>query len=262
MIKSVYWLNEHLDDRNLILLDASLEAKKPRQKQIPEARFFDLRGRFSDKTSKFPNTMPSAIQFEKEARALGINNESTIVVYDNMGIYSAPRVWYMLKSMGHKQVYVLDGGLPEWESSGYQVIDIQDHKFGQGNFLADFNATSFKSTKDIENNIDSKAELLVDARASERFNGTSPEPRKELKSGCIKGSINIPFSDVLENGKFKDKSQLEEIFKDHKPMIFSCGSGLTACITLLAAEIVNSENEKSVYDGSWTEWAITNGLLT
>ncbi|GLR16387.1 sulfurtransferase [Portibacter lacus] len=261
MIKSVDWLHAHLNDENIIILDASLKAKKERVCQIPNARYFDLPGKFSDISSQFPNTMPSASQFEKEARALGINNDSTIIIYDNMGVYSAPRVWYMFKSMGHQDVHVLDGGLPAWEDRQFTTEDLSNEKYESGDFTAKFNEDSIKSTFDILQNIDSRKSQLIDARSEGRFNGTAPEPRAELKSGSIPGSVNIPFSRVLENGKYKSKSELEQIFNPEKPMIFTCGSGLTACILLLAAEIAH-DHPKSVYDGSWTEWALTHNLVT
>ena len=262
MIKSVQWLQNHLVDPNVIVLDASLEAKKKRVNQIAGARFFDLPGKFSDKSSPFPNTMPDEDQFQREARNLGLNNEDTIVIYDNMGIYSSPRVWYMLKMMGHQEVYVLDGGLPLWEKEAYPITVLESSTYKKGNFIAELKNGAFKSTNEIKSNIDKEARQLIDARSAGRFDGSAPEPKAELKSGSIPGSVNIPFTKVLDNGKFKSKKDLQEIFHDEKPMIFTCGSGLTACINLLAAEIADDASEKSVYDGSWTEWATTHNFLT
>lgn len=262
MIKSVDWLVKNIDDPNLVLLDASLIAKKMRVIQIPGSRYFDLPGKFSNKESNYPNTMPSEHQFQSEARALGINNDSRIVIYDNMGIYSSPRVWYMFRSMGHKEVYVLDGGLPAWIDAGQPTKEIDVTIVDNGNFEAKANANAFKSFEEIETNIETEQFKVLDARSKGRFDGTSPEPRKELRSGHIPNSSSLPFSEVLDGGKFKSKEELEKIFSGDGPLVFTCGSGLTACITLLAAEIVSEDREKAVFDGSWTEWAMRNGLLT
>ncbi|MCL4109520.1 UNVERIFIED_CONTAM: hypothetical protein GTU68_038915 [Idotea baltica] len=205
--------------------------------------------------------MPLAIHFQQEARLLGVNNESTIIIYDNMGIYSSPRVWYMFKSMGHENVHVLDGGLPAWIKEENDVEKIKEETYDIGNFTAVFDKGSTRSTFDILQNIDTRKAQLIDARSEGRFNGTAPEPRAELKSGHIKGSLNIPFTKVLSEGKYKSKEELKDLFNPDKPMIFTCGSGLTACIVLLGAEIAN-DSPKSVYDGSWTEWALTHNLLT
>lgn len=262
MIKSVDWLVKNTDDPNLVILDASLIAKKKRELQIIGSRYFDLPGKFSNKESKYPNTMPSENQFETEARALGINKDSRIIVYDNLGIYSAPRVWYMFRSMGHKEVYVLDGGLPAWIEAGQKTEEIHEPNVDIGNFEAKANAKAFKSFEEIKANIETDEFKVLDARSKGRYDGTSPEPRKELQSGHIPKSSSLPFSEVLSEGKFKTKEELQKLFKGDESLVFSCGSGLTACITLLAAEIVNEDQEKAVFDGSWTEWAIRNGLLT
>ncbi len=258
------WLNQHLNDPNLIILDASPTTNKSNLKadfeglQIKGTRFFDLKKQFSDLTAEMPNTLPNPKAFEEAARTLGIKKQSKIVVYDNLGIYASPRVWWMFSTMGHQDIAVLDGGLPEWCKKGFEVEPKQTAIYELGNFIARPNFKLKKDIADILQNMEQKQALVLDARSAGRFNGTAPEPRAHLKSGRIPNSLNLPFPSVLNNGKFKSKKELQAIFNDlnisDQPLIFSCGSGLTACVIMLAAELV-IKNEKAIYDGSWTEWA-------
>ena len=261
---SASWLAQHIDDTDLIVLDASsasnISVKKPEIENcvIQGARHFDLKNKFSDNNASFPNTMPSQEQFEQGASNLGINNESVIVVYDNLGMYNSPRVWWMLKSMGHKKVSVLDGGLSAWVHAGFPTSATHATNYAHGNFTASFNSDALVAMDEVKANIASKQFTLIDARSKGRFNGTTPEPREGLSSGHVPGSCNVPFQDVLNNGFMKSEEELRAIFDKltlaDKPLVFSCGSGLTACITLLAAELV-LPNQLAIYDGSWTEWA-------
>ncbi len=261
---SAKWLNNHLQDQDIVLLDASQSSNASAisseydQLQIEGARHFDLKDAFSLKTTHLPNMLPSARTFEKACRNLGIHNSSKIIVYDNLGNHFSPRVWWMFKTMGHQDISVLDGGLPNWIAKGYKTIQKKQMKFERGNFNASFNENLVKIFEQIKTNLNNQTHLLIDARPSDRFNGIAPEPRKGLPSGNIKNSINLPYNEVLKNGKFKSKKQLAQVFQtlpiDDRPLIFSCGSGVTACIVLLASELV-LENKTSIYDGSWTEWA-------
>ncbi len=266
---SVEWLRKNLHNENLILLDSSLQKaadgsiSKPNNISIPNARYIDLNNTFSDARSSFPNTLPSPEQFEVECQKLGINNSSKIVVFDNKGIYSSPRVWWMFKIMGHENIAVLDGGLPEWINKGYSFEALIFKNFEPGNFKATYNKQYLKTYNDVLQNIESKTFTLVDARSEGRFNGIEPEPRKHLKSGHVPNSINIPLEQVLANGKFKPVAELKEIFGNkiasESEIAFSCGSGITACIVMLACEI-SFKKSKYIYDGSWTEWAELQGL--
>lgn len=268
-IVTAEWLSQNLNKQDLILLDASLEATvdgKPSafsNLSIPDARFFDLKVAFSDAASPFPNTIPPPAVFEQEARNLGINKDSKIVVFDNMGIYSSPRVWWMFKTMGHEEIAVLDGGLPDWVNSGKPVVSKTEHVYQQGDFVAHFQKEYLKTYEEIEQNVDNPAFQIVDARSKGRFDGTAKEPRQHLKSGHIPNSVNIPYQEVLKNGKFKSVAELKRIFQEtcdsDKEQVFSCGSGLTACIIMLAGEI-SYKRSKMVYDGSWTEWAELQNL--
>jgi len=258
------WLLENLNHPDIIILDASQKAITSSKVNpndnlgIKGARYFDLKNKFSDKGADLPNTFPNAAQFESECQKLGINESSLIVVYDNQGIYSSPRVWWMLKSMGHKNVAVLNGGLPDWIEADYPTEKIKPEVYPLGNFKAELQPNAVKDYNFIKANIQTQQSLVIDARSEGRFKGTTPEPRKELRSGSIPNSINIPFGDVLENGKYKSKEELRKIFNPlistNKEIVYSCGSGLTACILLLASELI-FPNTTSIYDGSWTEWA-------
>lgn len=263
-IVSAKWLYNNLNDPNLIILDASQTENKSGLKsefegwQLPNARFFDLKNVFSKKDTDMPNMLPNPKEFEAAARKLGIYNSSKIVVYDNLGIYTSPRVWWMFKTMGHKNIAVLNGGLPYWVKNGFESVAIKHKKYVSGDFKVNFNPQLVNSLQDIKTNLSTKTALLIDARSKGRFNGTTPDPRPTLKSGHIPNSINLFYTEVLNEGKLKSKPKLKQLFReiklDNNPLIFSCGSGITACILHLAAEQV-LKNKKSVFDGSWTEWA-------
>lgn len=268
-IVSVDWLKDNLNTKNIIVLDTSFVATANRvsaahkDKVIPGAKFFDLKLKFSNQESKLPNTFPSITQFQKESRELGINNSSHIIVYDNLGVYTSPRVWWMFKTLGHQNVSVLNGGLPEWINNGYPTERFHNKEYDLGNFSALKKKDNIKTYDNILKNISDEKALLVDARSNGRFMGTEDDPRRNLKSGHIPNAINIPYKDVLqENGTYKNEEDLIKIFEDFddQDIIFSCGSGITACIVLLASEQV-LKNNKYVYDGSWTEWAERQGLV-
>ncbi len=208
-----------------------------------------------------PNTLPKPEDFAAEARKLGINKNSKIVVYDTKGIYSSPRAWYLFKSMGHENVWVLDGGLPEWIKENLPTEVVSENNYTEGNFEANFNAEMFKNKEQILENISSKKAVVIDARSSDRFHAETEEPREGLRSGHIPGAINLPFSKVLKDGKFLPKEELEKIIPNiDQPLYFSCGSGITACIDLIAYELVSSTVPKAIYDGSWTEWGQDHDL--
>jgi thiosulfate/3-mercaptopyruvate sulfurtransferase len=252
-----------------VVLDVSLESNIANIKvefpgiQIKGARYFDLKRNFSDLESRLPNTLPNPKYFSLACRNLGINNNSTIVVYDNIGIYASPRVWWMFKSMGHKNIAVLDGGLPSWKNKNYPTESIQNRVLPEGDFKAKFNPNLLKKSFKILENITSKEAILVDARSNGRFCGLIPETRKNLKSGHIPNAINLPFLEVLKDGKFLSPNEISAIFKklkiDKRPKIFTCGSGLTACILILASTLI-SEDKHFLYDGSWSEWGQLEGV--
>lgn len=267
LIVSPQWLRANLNDPDLVILDASTQDNKAGKQSafnwlyIKHTRQFDLK-LFSKSKSNLPSMLPSAGDFQDECRKLGINNSSKIIVYDNLGIYTSPRVWWMFRVMGHENISVLDGGLPSWVNQGFETVSSLDHIANTGNFIADYNPDLLAGIDQVIDNLNTKKAVLIDARSEGRFKGIIPEPREGLRSGHIPYSVNIPFEEVLERGCYKSPEDLKEIFSkipEDKPLIFSCGSGITACIILLACEMV-CKNNKAVFDGSWTQWALTGDL--
>ncbi len=267
-IVSVAWLSDHINDPNIIILDTSEKQNKSNliteypDLQINGARYFDTKNVFRDKENHIPNMLPNPSEFEKGCRKLGINNNSKIIVYDNLGVYNSPRVWWMFRVMGHEAVAVLDGGLPEWIKAGNETELIKNDEIEEGYFSSNFQPNKIKNASEVMANITAQNFTLIDARSIGRFYGSSPEPRADLKGGHVPESLNLPFSSVIENGKFLSKGdlarKLSELNIGGEPLVFTCGSGITACIILLAAELVN-DNPKSLYDGSWSEWGQLEG---
>ena len=263
---SVGWLKENLKAPNLIILDGTIPKVTSNQEianevQIPNSRFFDIKKKFSDVNALFPNTVPSAAQFTIEAQKLGINQDTAIVVYDDKGIYSSARVWFLFKAFGHDNVAVLDGGLPEWIANGYAVVEKQFREVERGDFIGTYNSEYFKFFDDIKIILTNNSYQILDARSRDRFESLVTEPRAGLRSGNIPNSKNLPFNALLNRNCMKSENELKKILSsfdiNNKKLVFSCGSGITACILALASEIAGYNNF-SVYDGSWTEY----GTLT
>ena len=262
---SVEWLKENLSNPNLIILDASPTSNKsgltPDYKdcQIPKTRKFDTENVFVDKNNTITNMFPSESTFEKECQNLGINSDSIIVVYDNLGVYMSPRAWWMFKSFGHENVTVLDGGLSAWVNAGYDIEKNTVTNFAKGNFEARYIYENIKDSSFLVKNIESRESVVIDARSEGRFNGTLPEPRENMQSGHIPNAINLPFKEVLKDGMLKSSKDLKKVFSNlklkDKDLVFSCGSGVTACIIMLASKQFN-RNKHSLYDGSWSEWGL------
>ncbi|CAL2092378.1 thiosulfate/3-mercaptopyruvate sulfurtransferase [Tenacibaculum sp. 190524A05c] len=262
-VVTVEWLHKNIDAENLVLLDATIKKvgsseESSEKVQISGAINFDLKGVFLNKEGEFPNTVPTSEHFENEVQNLGINNDSCVIIYDDLGVYSSPRAWFLFRLFGITNVAVLNGGLPKWKDNGYKVVPPNEMNLNKGNFkikeisgkVVDFNVVS--------ENINSQEFCVADARSNDRFLAKVPEPRKDLKGGHIPNSLSLPYTEVQHNGEMKSQDELQEIFNsintNSKNYIFTCGSGITACILALALEITGNTNY-SVYDGSWTEWA-------
>jgi thiosulfate/3-mercaptopyruvate sulfurtransferase len=270
-IVSVEWLYYNKNALNIVILDATIPkvvSGKPdsdsiSDSQIINSRFIDIKNKFSDQSSKLPNTMLTPVEFTKAARELGINKDSAIIAYDEYGIYSSSRAWWMFKAMGHDNIAVLDGGLPEWKKAGYAIEKKKMYSGSKGNYDAFYKPEYFKDCNDIIAINKNKKAIVLDARAEDRFKGLIEEPRKGLRSGHIPSSRSFPYSKLIEKNKMLSKEKISQVFKEilnnDKPLIFSCGSGITACTLALGAEIIGLKN-KSVYDGSWTEWG-SNAIL-
>ena len=266
-IVSVEWLHKNIEASNLIILDATMNKvtdghSEQTNIQIPSARFFDINNVFSNTSDPFPNAVPSEEQFTLEAQNLGINKESAIIVYDDKGIYSSARAWWLFKSFGHNNIAVLNGGLPEWMKSNYKTEPKQKYKLEFGDFVANYHPEYFKFFHDIQNSVQNRNDLILDARSADRFNGLVEEPREGLRSGNIPNSRSLPYSDLMHENKLKSDDELTSIFNNfnvaEKNLVFSCGSGITACILALSADLVGYK-KLSIYDGSWTEYgSLTN----
>jgi thiosulfate/3-mercaptopyruvate sulfurtransferase len=257
------WLKNQLNNPDLLLLDASMTktvsgSDVTEKVYIPNSQHFDFSNRFCDTSATISNMFPSPEIFNRELQILGVNNNSIIVVYDTRGIYSSPRVWWMLKCMSFDNVYILNGGLPDWQALGYPLVDELASMGSAGNFIGEFNKSWIISADEVLAQIDKKESLVIDVREEKRFAGVAAEPREGLRSGHIPLSVNIPFSQVLKGHHYADVSEIRRLFKPlnidaKQKLIFSCGSGVTACIVLVAAHLLGYR-QLSVYDGSWSEW--------
>jgi thiosulfate/3-mercaptopyruvate sulfurtransferase len=263
-LKTTAWLAEHLRDRDVVAVDGSYflptmkrdAAAEYRAGHIPGAVFFDIEAVCDDSTD-LPHMLPGPTQFAEAVGALGIGDGDTVVVYDSNGLYSAPRVWWTFRVFGAKSVFILDGGLPLWKAEG-RPIETGEVKRGPKSFHAEMNVDAVAMLADVRMAISGDTAQVVDARSAARFAGTGPEPRPELRSGHMPRSFNLPFEHLVENGRLVPRDQIEAAFKAagvdlKKPVITSCGSGVTAAILTLALQTLGDTPQR-LYDGSWAEW--------
>ena len=261
-IVSIQWLVENLSAENLVLFDASMKPIVPDPNAAPETPAhipgslrFDFDDVLCDHNTALPHMMPPPEFFTDEMQKMGVNHDSAIVVYDKAGIFSSPRAWWMFRAMGHDQVAVLDGGLPAWIQAGYETVPTLATPKGRGDFASQPQPGLFVDSKNVVQALADSTFSVIDARSRGRFKGQEKEPRAGLRGGHMPNAVNIPYVDVLENGRMSARSELQKIFAQYKEkkMIFSCGSGVTACVLALAAEQAGFK-DLAVYDGSWSEW--------
>ncbi len=263
-------LKELMEQPNIKILDASItfqipsESEKIKDKWIPGALRFDYDNDFCLHDSPLPHMMPKEACFNHSAKQLGLNNDDLIVVYDNSGTLAAPRAWWMFKAMGHENVRILNGGLPAWIDAGFDVCEQISTPRTLGDFSGVLSKTAFLNAASVLDHANNQSANIIDARSKARFLGQVPEPREGLRSGHIPTSRCLPFQDLIENNQIKSPEALTSIIASltlnaEKTTIFSCGSGVTACIVLLAAYESGYQN-LSVYDGSWTEWGADASL--
>ena len=225
---------------------------------IPGARYFDI-DEIADPDTSLPHMVPTPGRFEKLMAVLGVSNASRIVFYDQKGLASAARGWWLMGLFGHDQAAVLDGGLPKWQREGRPTEPGDPGVPAPGRFLAEFRATRLRGVGDVMRNAAAHSELVLDARAAGRFTGATPEPRPGMRSGHIPGSANLPYTDLLNaDGTFRSVPEVTARFAKagvdgSRPVVTSCGSGVTACILTLGLRLAGLP-EGAVYDGSWTEW--------
>jgi thiosulfate/3-mercaptopyruvate sulfurtransferase len=255
---STEWLAAHLNDPDLRILDASYylpgmsrdAQAEYNDAHIPGARRFDIDD-VSDARSELPHMVPPVEKFISRMRAMGVGDGHQVVVYDGIGMFSAPRVWWLFKLMGKTDIAVLDGGFPKWQDMPPIVRDRHITVQRQAHMVKD--VTQVASASKLGD------WQVVDARANARFKGEAPEPREGLRAGHIPNSINLPFTDLLKpGGTMRDLPELKQIITAagvdmDKPIITSCGSGVTAAVISLALERLGHKKH-ALYDGSWAEW--------
>ena len=253
------WLARYLYDVNILAIDVTWclpGDPEPLPGQFIAGAQFDIDAVAAADTD-LPHMLPNPVQFETAMLEIGVSSHTCIVCYDRHGLFSAPRLWWTLRVMGHDNVYVLDGGLPKWIADGHPTVSTPA-RAERGNFKAVFRPALITSITEIDTALGTKQ--ILDARPAGRFSGHEPEPRPELSSGCMPGALNIPFTYLKnENGTFKSPTDLNAVFNAanvdlQDSVITSCGSGIAACGIALALARVGYW-EASVYDGSWCEWA-------
>jgi thiosulfate/3-mercaptopyruvate sulfurtransferase len=229
---------------------------------IPDAVYFDIDA-IADPDSDLPHTFPPSHVFSSRVRKLGLGDGNRLVVYDQNGFFAAARVWWMFRAMGFSDVLVLDGGLQAWIEAGGEVDDIPPVAV-ERHLTPRVRADLLKTKAQMAALVEKGGATIIDARPAGRFTGEAPEPREGLSSGHIPGSVNLPGSELIENGTLKSAEALRNVFTQagidpDKPIVTSCGSGVTAAITALALAVLGNDLV-AVYDGSWTEWALDNNL--
>jgi len=260
------WVAAHLDDPAVRIVDGSWHfpptgrngREEYAEAHIPGAIYFDIDA-ISDPDNSLPHMMPTAEAFAAAVGAMGISNDHRVIVYDADGLFSAPRVWWMFRAFGHNNVALMTGGFRSWQNEGHPVTDEIPSPQAAA-FSAQLNPNMVRSKEQMRANMDSGAELVLDARAANRFAGTEPEMRPGVQPGHIPGSGNLPYSEIIDadSGSFRSSDDLEIAFNAQgatgvQTVTTTCGSGVTACILGLGMHLIGRD-DWAVYDGSWTEW--------
>ena len=263
-VVSADWLQSRLGPDGPKIVDASwylpVQERDARAEyeaaHIPGAVFFD-QDEIVEPGIDLPHTLPSPAVFAKHVSHLGLSNEDTIVVYDGLGMFTAPRVWWMLRLMGAPKTFVLDGGFDNWKSAGRPVSDAVE-RFEVGVFDASHNGNSVTSLEQMRDIVSAQSSQIVDSRGAGRFTGEEAEPREGMRSGHMPGAVNVPVFDLSRDGELKPLNELRDILTGagvdlDQPVVTTCGSGVTAAVVTLALHSLGHENS-TLYDGSWSQW--------
>lgn len=263
-IVSPDWVQKQLDAPEFRIVDASWYLPAQNRNgaaeyaagHIPGAIFYD-QDAIADHSTGLPHSIPSPEDFAAGVEKLGISDTDTIVVYDGPGIFTAPRVWWLLRTMGAKNVFVMDGGLDGWKKEG-RPLETDLPEPAPGHFRTHFNPRAVTTYDEMHGIVSSGARQIADARGAGRFTGEEAEPRAGMRSGHMPGARSMPSGIFSADGKFKDLDSLKATFADagidlNAPVVTTCGSGITAAIITLALHSLGHE-DNTLYDGSWSEW--------
>jgi thiosulfate/3-mercaptopyruvate sulfurtransferase len=260
------WLASQLDNPSVRIVDATWMLPNAARKgiedfsagHIPGAVFWDIDA-IADPASSLPHMMPDEATFERHMNSLGISNDHHVVVYDSVSMMTSARVWWALRAFGHDRVSLLDGGAVKWRAEG-RALSADAAEIGDTSFKAGFIPAMVRSLDDVRANLDTGAAQVLDARSAGRFAAAEPEPRPECRSGHIPGSLNLPFNTLIDpaTSTIRPAAELSASLAkagidSARPVVTTCGSGITACVLALAMHLTGKD-DVAIYDGSWTEW--------